>query len=898
MSRSKLFFILPAVLTVAFLTVCINAGLSALDAKKSRSFGENHALIIGINNYAQWPKLKSPVGDAEAMARVLSEKYNFKRSKVTLLTDKTQDPPTLINILTAFDNYVNELGEKDNLLIFFSGQSTEDDEGETYWIPIDGKKTTQMTWLKHSDMIEAYFASEKLKAKNLCIITDSMFSRKLVKKYTVPVTFDNLRYEEKIIERAGKTSREVIAFGEEHWPGDKNTAGLGLFTYYVHKALSENDLDILDFENLIFDENILFPISKIAGARLLSGRLKSAMAKRGQFVIARTVALPVVNVVGSTASPEKGYPGDDFTFTVQTNDPAFEVYIEFDGKKHPMKGRGKQWTYATAFDKEGKVPFRVFATNENDVPGKAEKGSVTVIKKRAEIANVTQAAVVPKQGKEGDNYRFSASTDNPASEVVILIKGKPYKMTGSGTQWSLAQVVEETGSVEFSIAATNEDGVQGAAKSGDILVKAGPVNIMALQTSPKTGFAGEEFTITVDTDRSAKSVSLTMDGTDYPMEGSGKKWRFKRTIEDVGTKSFTISALNVEGVAGTKKTGQIVTKKSPLPIPDVASTQINVVEPGKGYVGDSYAIKVTTTAPSDKVFVEIEGTRFPMKGSGQNWEYVAKVDKLGASAYRVLAINKDGAQGKTGEGTITTQKPPLAVVNVVKAEVNPKSGHSARPFVFNVTTDRPATGVTLIVGKARYPMTGKGTQWELSQKIDSTGKQTFTVAALNRDGTAGRPQKGTVTVFKQQYQTNDDGTVTDLISGKKTQRFVDNRDGTITDLATSLMWLQSPKQIAVTYTDAVEYCRTLKIKDYSGWRLPTIAELNRLADKKRQNPALPPVNPFSNVITHVSYWSKTRHKFGPQYVYQMSMYYGKPNYQKKSENGLVWPVRYAELPEG
>ena len=180
------------------------------------------------------------------------------------MTDNTKEKPTLINILTSLGKYTSELTEKDNLFVFFSGQSTEDEKGETYWIPIDGKKKSKFTWLKHSALVEEFFASENFKAKSLLIIADSPFSRKLVRRYENPVTLDNLRYEEKILESATRTSREVIAFGDQHWPGSANTDGMGLFAYNIHKLLMENDFEIIDFENLIFlyDENVPFPSPK------------------------------------------------------------------------------------------------------------------------------------------------------------------------------------------------------------------------------------------------------------------------------------------------------------------------------------------------------------------------------------------------------------------------------------------------------------------------------------------------------------------------------------------------------------------------------------------------------------------------------------------------------------
>jgi hypothetical protein len=204
--------------------------------------------------------------------------------------------------------------------------------------------------------------------------------------------------------------------------------------------------------------------------------------------------------------------------------------------------------------------------------------------------------------------------------------------------------------------------------------------------------------------------------------------------------------------------------------------------------------------------------------------------------------------------------------------------------------------VTLLLGKKYYEMRGSGTSWHLDKTIDQTGEMDFSIFAKNENGEKGAVKTAAVSVVAERFKDNADGTITDLLTGKVTKRFVDNGDGTVTDILTSLMWLKQPKQIAVTWEDAVEYCRNLKLEGHTGWRLPTIDEFKKLGDKKQQNPALPPGNPFSNVLTHVTYWSKSKHKFGPQYVYNMSMWYGKVGYLKKSENGIVWAVRYAEMP--
>jgi formylglycine-generating enzyme required for sulfatase activity len=262
-----------------------------------------------------------------------------------------------------------------------------------------------------------------------------------------------------------------------------------------------------------------------------------------------------------------------------------------------------------------------------------------------------------------------------------------------------------------------------------------------------------------------------------------------------------------------------------------------------------------------------------------------------------MAQNKDGAKGQSHEGIIATIKKPLELVNVLKAEVSPQTGFSGKEFTFKANTDRPAKGVALLIGEYRYEMTGSGTNWQFKQKIDQTGNIKFSMVARNSEDAEGALRTAAVAVQKELvgYQYNRDGTVTDRKTREVKKRFVDNGDGTVTDLLTSLMWLKQPKTIAVGYTEAVDYCRNLNLNGHTGWRLPTIAEFRKLIDRKQRNPALPPGHPFTNVLTHIGYWSKSRHKFGPKYVYQMNLWYGKVGHIKKEENSVVWPVRYVEL---
>ncbi|MCK4826282.1 DUF1566 domain-containing protein, partial [bacterium] len=307
--------------------------------------------------------------------------------------------------------------------------------------------------------------------------------------------------------------------------------------------------------------------------------------------------------------------------------------------------------------------------------------------------------------------------------------------------------------------------------------------------------------------------------------------------------------------------------------------------------------KVKTSAPAEKVYVEIEGKKHIMEGAGTEWKYLTQIASIGTSRYNVIATNKEGEQGLSREGEITTAKRPAVSVNVAKVEVSPGKGYSGGKFTFKANTDSPAQGVTLIIGKNRYEMSGSDTQWSLSKKIEKIGTLVFSMVARNEEEVEGVAKTATFTVeeIKKRFAYNVDGTIKDLITGEIKKRFVDNADGTITDLSTNLTWLKTPKQVAETWGKAVEYCRALEYKGYTGWRLPTLAEWKTFIDRKQKNPALPPGNPFTNVLTHTGYWSKTKHRFGPLYVYQVNLWNGKTGYQSKKKYAIVWPVRYAEL---
>lgn len=129
-------------------------------------FGEYHALIIGNNDYANFPTLKTAVSDAEATASILQSKYGFK-TKVVLNAN-------YFEILSALDEMRRTLSDQDNLLIYYAGHGEIDvANSRGYWLPVDAEMNDQRNWISNEAITNIIDA---LPAKHVMVIADSCYS--------------------------------------------------------------------------------------------------------------------------------------------------------------------------------------------------------------------------------------------------------------------------------------------------------------------------------------------------------------------------------------------------------------------------------------------------------------------------------------------------------------------------------------------------------------------------------------------------------------------------------------------------------------------------------------------------------------------------------------------------
>ena len=138
---------------------------------KDINFGNYHALVIGNNNYKFMPKLKTAINDANDVAKLLQESYEYD---VIVIENGTRR-----EILSSLDRFRSELNEDDNLLIYYAGHGYFDkDANRGYWLPVDANYGTSADWISNADITDKLKA---LKAKHVIVVADSCYSGTLTR---------------------------------------------------------------------------------------------------------------------------------------------------------------------------------------------------------------------------------------------------------------------------------------------------------------------------------------------------------------------------------------------------------------------------------------------------------------------------------------------------------------------------------------------------------------------------------------------------------------------------------------------------------------------------------------------------------------------------------------------
>ena len=125
-------------------------------------------------------------------------------------------------------------------------------------------------------------------------------------------------------------------------------------------------------------------------------------------------------------------------------------------------------------------------------------------------------------------------------------------------------------------------------------------------------------------------------------------------------------------------------------------------------------------------------------------------------------------------------------------------------------------------------------------------------------------------------------------------------DDLVLDQETGLVWPRNANLMttAMNWLDANTTCRTLKLANRTGWRLPTVEELSSLIDVRNSSPALPAGHPFLSVQAGSgvwAYWTSTNCENPTATAWFVNLGNGGAGLAGKGGSpqtlGFVWPVR-------
>lgn len=200
------------------------------------------AVVVGINDYPQLPKLKYAVNDAKEFHRFLVERNRVPAENITLLLN---DQASLKNLRSTLGTKLKTAaGMDDMVIIFFAGHgaterdamSTDGDGLEKYLLPWETDPAD--LYSTAMPMREIAYIFGRIRSDRLIFIADSCYSGASGGR-TISVTGTRANITDGFLERisGGRGKVIITASAANEVSVEKDDLRHGVFTYYLLEGL-------------------------------------------------------------------------------------------------------------------------------------------------------------------------------------------------------------------------------------------------------------------------------------------------------------------------------------------------------------------------------------------------------------------------------------------------------------------------------------------------------------------------------------------------------------------------------------------------------------------------------------------------------------------------------------
>ncbi len=202
------------------------------EARLTAGYGESWAIVVGIDDYAKWPKLHYAVRDAEAVSKLLVEKFGFAQQRVFTLENAAA---TRAAILSLFEDKLGNgvLKRDDRVFVFFAGHGATRQltSGRNLGYVIPADSDPQHVAADAVPMTEIQNLAESLEAKHVLFVMDACYSGLGLTR--------GERSGQFLSENARRIGRQMLtAGGADQMVADGGPNGHSVFTWTLLQGLA------------------------------------------------------------------------------------------------------------------------------------------------------------------------------------------------------------------------------------------------------------------------------------------------------------------------------------------------------------------------------------------------------------------------------------------------------------------------------------------------------------------------------------------------------------------------------------------------------------------------------------------------------------------------------------